>query len=703
MASVAPPRCPDPNRALPSLNPPTPSPSLGRFCVAIFLAALALHLGLGSVGLHHTLLGDHGFRPVQTALSSLFYLRDGLSLHYRTPVLGPPYEIPLEFPLFQAAVAGLVKATGLDLDFAGRLVSWAFFLAGLPAAYGLLGRLRVPAAHRLLILAVWLLSPLYLFFSRHFLIESTALTFSLWYLLAFDHFLERPRAGSWLAAAVCGALAGMVKVTSFVVFLVAALLLLLRAAREAGRPAPWRLAGRAVLATLVPFVATTVWTLQAAAVRQHNPEANFMSSVFGYWTFGDLALRLSPAFWVRTFDVWSGPILSEAGVALVALYFCWLRGRYRWAVAGCLAAFLSGQLIFSNLYFVHDYYFYPSGLFLAAALGFFLVELLEHPGLAAGAKALFVVVVLGLQVQAYTRTFFPEQRSNPPVPPVCGVLQAITRPDELVVVLGYDWDPFVPYYAQRPALMLMKGREHDPASVRRSIERLDRSQVGAVVIAGALWLDGGFVSQAMPSLDLGPRPLLSNRFDLGVWVPRSRQAAIRDAYEPDQHPPFTLSIEEYPDHGPHTLLARAIARHRAFERFSPRPIRATADQDFTTSSVDNREVLNAPATTEFAMVPPPGARRITAVFGLVEGAYADPAHATDGVEFVIVERRPDGTERDLFRRLLNPRWTLGDRGPRPLDLTLPADVAGEVIFRTLPGPAGNASYDWAYWGDVTIR
>ncbi len=685
------------------MNPPSPSPSLGRFCVAVFLAALALHLGLGAVGLHHSLLGDHGFRPVQTAITSLFYLRDGLSLDYRTPVLGPPYEIPLEFPLYQAAVAALVRGTGLDLDFAGRLVSWAFFLAGLPAGYLLLGRMRVPSAHRLLVLAVWLLSPLYIFFSRHFLIESTALTFSLWYLLAFDHFLERPRPISGLAAAVCGALAGLVKVTSFVVFLVAALLLMLRAWRAPGRPAAWTLWWRAGLATLVPVIATTVWTLHAAAVRHHNPEASFMSSVFGYWTFGDLALRLSPAFWVRTFDVWSGPILSEAGIALVALYYCWLRGRYRWLVTGCLAAFLSGQLIFSNLYFVHDYYFYPSGLFLAAALGLFLVELLEQPGLAAGAKALFVLVVLGLQVNAYARTFRHEQRTNTPPPPVCGVLQAVTRPDDLVVVVGYDWDPFVPYYAKRPSLMILKGRENDPASVRRSIARLDRANVGAVVIAGALWLDGGFVSQAMPSLDLGPRPLLSNRFDVGVWVPQERQAAVRDAYDPDQHPPFTLSIEVYPDQGPHTILARAIARHRAFERFSPRPVRATADQDFTTSLVDNREVLNTPATTEFAMVPPAGAKRVTAVFGIVEGAYADPAHATDGVEFVVVERRPDGTQRELFRRLLNPRWTLGDRGPRPLDLTLPADVTGELIFRTLPGPAGNASYDWAYWGDVTIR
>ncbi|MBS0662192.1 MAG: glycosyltransferase family 39 protein [Verrucomicrobia bacterium] len=684
-------------------NPTAPSPrSQTRLLVGVFLAALAVHLGLGSIGLHHTLLGEHGFRPVQTAISADYYLRDGISLHYRTPVMGPPYEMPLEFPLYQAVVAWTVKTTGLGLDFTGRIVSWIFFFAGLPAAYLLLGRFPLRRAQRLLVLSLLLLSPLYLFFSRHFLMESTVLAFSLWFLVAFERFLTRPHWSSFVAAAVCGALAGMVKVTSFAVFLIAALLLLVAALRSAQRPAAWRLWWRAGLGVAIPFAASVWWVFFTWAIRHRNPEAVFLDVHFGFWSFGDLAQRLSGRFWLKTYQVWTGSIVSEAGLALLLLYFCWLRGRLRWLITGCLAAFLSGQLIFSNLYFVHDYYFYASGVFLVAAVGLALVEILEQPAIAGRSAAALVVGLAVIQVGTYARTYYAEQSTNVAPPPVCRLLDGITGPEDLVVILGHDWDAFIPYYAHRPALMLRAGRERDPADLRRSMERLNPTQVGAVVINGALWHDEAFVDQTMAALKLGHRPLFSNHLDLGIWVPVARQARLRDEFEPEKYPPFELSQEEFPASGPHTLLARTLARHPAFTHFSPRPIRATALADFGTSPVEGRDMVNAPAPTEIVLPAQPGARRITGTFGILDAAYREHDY-TDGVEFVIAERRPDGSERDLFRRLLNPRWVFADRGPLPLDVALPPDVRGEIVLRTLPGPANNASYDWAYWGYVTMR
>ena len=672
------------------------------FCLVVFISALLLHLGLGSVGLSHTLMGRHGFRPVQTAVSTYYMLQDGIAVGYRTPLMGPPWEMPLEFPLYQAAVAETVRLTGLDLDLTGRLVSWAIFLGALPAGYLLLGRFRVPPSHRLLFLALLLLSPLYLFFSRSFLIESTALTLGLWFLVCFDRGLARLHAG-WLAGAVvCGALAGMVKVTSFAVFLIAALLLLIAALRAPGRPAAWRLWWHAGLLIAGPLLASVFWVVHTAAIRHRNPENLFLDIAFGFWSFGDLAQRLSAGFWLKTYRVWSGPILSEAGIALIVLYYCWLRGRYRGAVTGCLIAFLSGQLIFSNLYFVHDYYFYANGLFLVAAAGFFLAELLEQPALPRRLKWIFATAILALQLSAYDRTFLEEQRTNVEPPPVCDLLNAISGPEDLIIILGHDWDGYIPYYAHRPALMLRAGRERDRADVRRSMERLDPAKVAAVLINGAQWHDTAFIRETMDSLHLGSRPLFSNARDLGIWVPEGRQPALRDEFNPARFPLFQISPEENTSGKPRTLLARAISQDPAFAEFSPRPIRATCLNDFSISPVDSRRMLNAPATTELAFRVPPGATRITGAYGILDGAYAG-REFTDGVEFVISEHRPDGTETVIFRRLLNPRWVIGDRGPQALDLAVPPKMSGELVFRTLPGPANNASFDWSYWGAVQIR
>ena len=45
------------------------------------------------------------FRQTQTAISCLFTQRDGYKIAYPTPVLGKPWSAPMEFPLYQWAVA----------------------------------------------------------------------------------------------------------------------------------------------------------------------------------------------------------------------------------------------------------------------------------------------------------------------------------------------------------------------------------------------------------------------------------------------------------------------------------------------------------------------------------------------------------------------------------------------------------------------
>ncbi|MEO6003588.1 MAG: hypothetical protein ABIZ04_05590 [Opitutus sp.] len=674
-----------------------------RICVLIFAAAVAVHLCLAAIGWNNTLLGPHSFRQAQTAITTYYFIHGGISFDYITPILGPPWEIPLEFPLFQACTAWFVNATGMELDLAGRLMSWLFFLSLLPACYLLLDGFRLPAGHRLLFLSVLLLSPLYIFFSRSFMIESAALSLALWFLVCFDRFLIEPRGGAFTGALVFGSLAGSVKVTTFAVFLVAALLLLIGRwrTRESMFPTVWQLLGRAFGAVIGPLILTGLWVAHATVVRHRNPEAGFLDQHFGFWSFGDLPQRLSLEFWTRTFTVWSGDIVSEAGIILIVLYYGLLGKTYRGAVTCCLIAFVSGQLIFSNLYFVHSYYFYASGVFLIAALGFALAELLSHPALRLWSRWLIVVTVLALQVSAYARTYRDFQRKNIPVPESVALLQSITKPDDTVVILGQDWDCSFAYYAHRHALMLLKVREFDPEGVARTLQHIDRSKIGAVLVDGALWRDGSYAGRAFGALEVGPRPFLFMQ-DLGIWVPKSRQLAVRDEFDASRFPSFTLRPDDSVTGQPRTLLARQIQRRGEFKGFHPRPIRVTAVNDFTVSTVNFKDVISAHATTELVFRPTGLTQHITGVYGIGEGAYGGK-DATDGVEFVVSYLQKDGTEKVLFRRLLDPERAFSDRGMQTLDVKADVPANSEVFFRTLPGPANSFAYDWSYWGAITLE
>jgi len=80
------------------------------------------------------LLDQHNFRQTQTAISAYWLIQGtGWShwLNYETPIFGSPWQIPLEFPLFQWLVAGGHLLTGLPLDPLGRGMSAALFYCSL--------------------------------------------------------------------------------------------------------------------------------------------------------------------------------------------------------------------------------------------------------------------------------------------------------------------------------------------------------------------------------------------------------------------------------------------------------------------------------------------------------------------------------------------------------------------------------------------
>ena len=52
------------------------------------------------------LVERHNFRQTQTAFTARIYHEEGIDLFDpKLPVLGPPWEVPFEFPLFQAAAS----------------------------------------------------------------------------------------------------------------------------------------------------------------------------------------------------------------------------------------------------------------------------------------------------------------------------------------------------------------------------------------------------------------------------------------------------------------------------------------------------------------------------------------------------------------------------------------------------------------------
>jgi hypothetical protein len=455
------------------------SPDLRRLVTPariVFVLCLAYFLGAVSIGWNNTILDFHGFRQTQTALSTYFMIGKWPKLAYETPVLGPPWPIPFEFPLYQWIVALIVTVLHTPLDQTGRFVSFVFFLLSLIPAYRLLSVAGISGNDRLLIFCLLLVSPFYTFWSRTFMIESTAFFFGMCYLAALLSYLETARWTSALCAALCGATSGMVKVTSFAIFLLAALIILAFRSRRAqpvfSKENVLRQAAVLGFFLCVPVACTFLWTLFADSQKERNPLGrNLTSTALREWNFGTLEQRKQPENWSTILD--RAPLAVDPYVlfgSLIALGWlslrAWLRRTWRlkdasqplqsrWVmVASCGALYLSGPLIFFHAYIPHEYYAYSIDFFLICVAGICLITVKEKDRMYGRLAWACLPLIIGVSILRYAGYYYPIQSHNVIVLPVCRAIQKETLPDDILLGVGCDWRPEIPYYSRRRAIMM---------------------------------------------------------------------------------------------------------------------------------------------------------------------------------------------------------------------------------------------------------
>jgi hypothetical protein len=483
----------------------------------LFVAALTWWLHYARVGWNGSVSDFHGFRQSQTALTAVYLQKGGPLFHYETPVVGAPWSVPFELPVYQWTVAKLATIGALGITQSGRLVNEVLFFLSLGALWLLLGELFVVPVHRLAFLALVLVSPVYLFWSRTVMIESTAFFFSLLAVYLVARFV---RSGSiWVAAvsAVAGTIAMAVKGTTYPAFALAALVIvgadaLRRWTHETWRPRAIRILLALFALGVAPLVGGVAWMRFGEAVRRTNPIGARLALVERGWYYGTLHQRFEAATWNSILDrmipdsvgaVW---VIALAAAALAV-------SRRRVAEAStALLCFASLIALFTNLHVVHNYYQYANGIFLVAVCGFAVLALLESGGRLRVVGFALLAIFGIVNARTYWSRFLPAQSHARTDLVEMGTLVAeITAADEVVAATGLDWSSELPYYADRRGLILPDWLDHDPDSeiLRSEREALDASgaHVGAYLACGNQLEDFELAPRLASSFGLSPIPL----------------------------------------------------------------------------------------------------------------------------------------------------------------------------------------------------
>lgn len=436
---------------------------LTRTARLLFWLALVAIVGLNLFNVGQPILEQHGFRQTQTALTAHYLQREGFSLRYPTPVVGEPWSIPFEFPIYQQIVATAASTLGTPLTATGRVINLIFvMLCCVPLRCGL-RRLKLDEAAIDFSLALFLTSPIYLFWAGTFMIEGAALCFTLAFLYyALKVFQRDVSNRDFVLLGIFLGLALLQKITTpapvLALFgLAAGYLVLIR--RQAA-PVPGFVVKLAV-SVLIPVILGVAWVKFSDAVKLDNPIGALLTSAkLSAWNYGTLEQRLSGDFWGKV--VFNRNIKKAAfnviGLLFVIAAFVVVRDRLaRRIIAASLALFVLPFLLFTNLHAIHNYYQTANSVFLSVAVGVAVIYVLRERRLGHGALGVGVLVAFVVSNAVFFHnnyfdlkrmTFTGAERTLA----VASYVKAHTPADQPVIWFGFDWSSEPAFYSGRRSL-----------------------------------------------------------------------------------------------------------------------------------------------------------------------------------------------------------------------------------------------------------
>lgn len=417
------------------------------------------------------LLDLHSFRQTQTAITAYYidFHNIGKSLFcYETPIFGYPWSIPFEFPLFQWLVAGTHQATGISLDCSGRLWSSFLYLLCFIPLYKTIKELNLSKEYFYISAILLLLSPLYFYWSRAFMIESSALLAGILFLWASICY-QKKRHPRWIAGMLLfGVTCALIKITTFPSFFLAAFFALI--AFDDGAFSVTNIkkyfcnAAPLLVVTAVCLFFSAWWIWHADQLKESNSIGKALTSgQLQAWNFGSLSQRLSSKFW---WDVLCGRMLphtigSSYASLIILLGFLFADKKQKWGIVLLWTLFFIPLLLFTNLHLVHDYYQYANSIWLVLclALALYVIKSKKQP-------LLFLVLffsVASCDIYQISHHYYKHMQdvicsksddSNLKRLEIAATIRAKTPKNSVIITIGEGWGSEIPYYSERKAIML---------------------------------------------------------------------------------------------------------------------------------------------------------------------------------------------------------------------------------------------------------
>jgi hypothetical protein len=584
-----------------------------------------------------------------------------------------------------------------------------FFWLTLPALALLLREAKFSPAGICLALIPFILAPIYLVYSRTVLIEPMALSGAAWFLVGVLHYRRNPHASMLLLTLVAGTVAVLVKPTTWSVFCIPWAILFVRDAWQAGKLKRWPsgLAEQATLIGVPLLVIAFGWVWIADQIKALNPNAGFLlSSSLREFNYGTLEQRFSAESW-RIMLEHSRTNIGPGWVILLGLgaMFC-LRSSRLWGMLA-VAAFLTGPLIFFNLYLLHDYYFYANAVGVVLAIGAGLAALWDHSRNWDWAKPtalLLLALVVWGELQSHKSKLLPQQLSitNGESKEVL-LIKTLTSPDEVVVFHATGWSSGPAYYSGRrlltiPDFQMSLRREQ----VFNAVAQLADENVALLILSGDILNRSEWISERIHQLGFMSKPFAIAEGFGQAHTSRKNHDRYQEILQ--QHSLKGWRVTEHRTHFPQAPIENRVPIAESMWPPEIRPIIGPNPEfgvipfGLNALTHDGQTFMMVHGGSELYFKTPADSSQFICSFIINPKSFDQ--HDWDGLEITL-----EGYDSQNRAHLLKTHLIEADhaRTSRTMGVRFDPTEFNYIRLRVLPGPRGSQAFDHAWFSRIEFQ
>jgi hypothetical protein len=438
-----------------------------------------LYSGQELIDLHH-------FRQTQTALVTEGILKSQgpFFLTNSVPVLGPPWEVPFDFPIYQFMVSWFSSLSGIGVSQSGRLLNVLLGLALVHPTHKIFKAIGVSSTATLFLAILTFTSSQYLYWSRTFLIENTALLLSLYGVYFSIKAIQSFGLQNQLYSLVLFTLAALQKVTTALPVILA--LIVLNFLHSSGLKGISKVKKLTKYAApfILPILVSQLWVVYSDGIKEEGLLSKYMTSAsLSGWNFGTFAQRFSADLWVDV--ILKRVILGNAGagIAFILLVTYLIKfPRNQKYIVTFLLMFLLPTLIFPNLHIVHTYYQSANLIFLLMAISIALEELTKSK-MKVTVALILITSVSNLAI--FSKYYLPFERLKKEDTIeylIAQELKSVTSKESIFISYGLDWDPTVSYLSSRDAVMFPNWYPNYDRAIVNPLQYSGKKKIGAMIL-----------------------------------------------------------------------------------------------------------------------------------------------------------------------------------------------------------------------------